>query len=105
MAVRAVPSADEQLLIRCAWLMDVLAEAQDEMAAALLLSDVGVASRACRRLSSVGWLFREAGGKHERRLDHDGEPVGRCEGNVAGVAPGGSEDASPAGLSLVGGAQ
>lgn len=64
--VRHVPSTDEQLLIRCAWLLDVLAEAQDELAAAVLLGDVEVASRACRRLSSVGWLFREAGEKHER---------------------------------------
>lgn len=64
MAVRVVPSVDEQLLIRCAWLMDVLAEAQDELAAALLLGDVEVASRACRRLSSVGWLFLEAVDKH-----------------------------------------
>lgn len=61
--LRAVPSTDEQLLIRCAWLMDVLAEAQDEMAAGLLLDDVEVASRACRRLASVGWLFRESADK------------------------------------------
>lgn len=62
--VRTVPSTDELLLQRCACLMDVLAEAQDEMAAALLLGDVEVASRACRKLSSVGWLFREAADKH-----------------------------------------
>lgn len=62
--IREVPSTDEQLLIRCRWLMDVLAEAQDEMAAALLLGDVEVASRASRRLASVGWSFREAADKH-----------------------------------------
>jgi hypothetical protein len=62
--VRVVPSTDELLLQRCAVLMDVLADAQDELAAALLLDDVEVASRACRRLSSLGWLFLEAVDKH-----------------------------------------
>jgi len=62
--LRAVPSTDDLLLQRCRYLMDQLAVAQDEMSAALLVDDVEVACRAGRKLSSVGWLFREATDKH-----------------------------------------
>lgn len=61
---RVVPSVDDQLFQRLTVLAGTLAEAHAEMDAALLLSDVEVARRACRRLASVGWLFREAADKH-----------------------------------------
>lgn len=60
---RIVPTPDEQLLQRCTVLMDTLAEARDEMIAAILLGDVEVACRAARKLSSCGWLFKEAADK------------------------------------------
>lgn len=63
--LRVVPSTDEILLVRCRYLMDVLAEAQSEMAVALDAGDVAAVCASGRRLMSVGWLFKESADKHE----------------------------------------
>ena len=68
--LRMVPSPGQKLEQRLRYLMDVLVAAQDELAGALLDDFDAVVAAACaRRLSSVGWLMREAADKHDRSVE------------------------------------
>lgn len=51
--------------MRLRQLMDRLAEAQGELAEALLAGDMVVARAGAKRVASVGWLMREAADRYE----------------------------------------
>lgn len=67
-------TADVLFEARASYLMDLLAEAQDELVAALGNCDVEAGKAAARKLASVGWLFREAADKHETFDQHQTGP-------------------------------